>query len=210
MQKSTNNPRLDTYLKEKMVLSSFLKNAGLKKIPVISIETGRFLELACLAGKPGNILEIGCGTGFSTYFLVKNLKPKSSYIGIDLNRDRLRKAESFISGIFPGRRLTFIGGDALKITPGLSAKHDLVFIDAAKFEYPDYIKVVEKKLLPGAIVIADNIFYRNKIFNGDPGSHDAGSVGGIRRYIDHVTGSKQFKTEFFEVGDGLAVSEYMP
>ena len=121
----------------------------------------------------------------------------SPYIGIDLNRDRLRDGESFISGSFPGENLTFIAGNALKIIPRLSNDFDLVFIDGAKFEYPVYIKLIEKKLLPGAVVIADNIFYKNKIFSEDTGAHDAGSEAGIRGYIDHVTKSLPFRTEFF-------------
>ena len=100
MQKSIKDTLLDAYLKEKKILSSFLKNAGLKKIPVCGPETGRFLELIYLLKKPENILEIGCGNGFSTYFIVKHLSLRGTYIGIDQNRDRLRDGESFISGSF--------------------------------------------------------------------------------------------------------------
>ncbi len=96
------------------------------------------------------------------------------------------------------------------MTPGLLSKHGMVFIDAAKFEYPGYIESIEKKLLPGVVVIADNIFYKNKIFGEGRGGHDEGSIKDIRGYIDHVTGSLRFKTEFYEVGDGLSVSEYIP
>ena len=210
MQKSTNNPRLDSYLKEKKTLTRFLKQAGLRKIPVCGFQTGRFLEFACLLKKPVDILEIGCGNGFSTYFLVKHLGMEGRYTGIDLNVDRLREAENFISGIFHKRNLTFINGDALRIIPGLSCKYDMVFIDAAKFEYPGYIKSIEKILLPGAVVIADNIFYKNKIFSEHPGNHDARSIAGIRGYIDRIIESPRFKTDFFEVGGGISVSEYIP
>lgn len=223
MQKSNNNSRLDphqiqkpafdpqsdSFLDEKKILNRFLKLAGSKKIPVCGIDTGRFLELAVMLKKPGNILEIGCGIGFSTYFLVKHLSEKGSYTGIDLNRDRLRQAEIFISGAFPGKDLAFIAGNATKVIPGLQGKYDIVFIDAAKFEYPLYIKLIEKKLMAGAVVIADNVFYKNKAFSGDPGKHDAGSVDGIREYIGYLSKNEHFSTVFFEVGDGLGVSEYI-
>ncbi|GAG80682.1 unnamed protein product, partial [marine sediment metagenome] len=55
-------------------------------------------------------------------------------------------------------------GDALKLIPELQYNFDLVFIDAAKYEYPQYIKTLENKLESGALIIADNIFYKNKIF----------------------------------------------
>ena len=224
MQKSTNNSRLDPYqtktptttlqldsfLNEKKVLGQFLKLAVSKKIPVCGTDTGRFLELACIFKKPANILEIGCGIGFSTYFLVKHLSLKGAYTGIDMNGERLREAENFISGIFSGKNLAFMAGNAIKMIPGLTGRYDMVFIDASKFEYPLYIKIIKNKLLPGAIVIADNIFYKNKVFSGEAGAHDAGSVAGIRKYIDYISKNLGFRTVFFEVGDGLGISEYMP
>ena len=59
-----------------------------------------------------------------------------------------------------------------------------------------------KKLLPGVIVITDNIFYKNKIFSEDPGNHDAGSITGIRGYIGHITESPRFKTGFLKSAEG--------
>ena len=214
MQKSTNNPRiydtkLDSFLNEKKVLGQFLKLAGSKKIPVCGIDTGRFLELAVIAKKPVNILEIGCGNGFSTYFLVKHLGLNSAYTGIDLNRQRLQEARTFISGTFPGKELTFKAGNAVMMIPELPGKYDMVFIDAAKLEYPIYIKLIEKKLMAGALVIADNIFYKNQVFSKDSGTHDSGSVAGIRKYLSYLSKNPRFSTVFFETGDGLGVSEYM-
>lgn len=201
--------KLEHYMEEKRFLRSFEEKSRFLKIPVVSNETGSFLEFAVMILKPENILEIGCGNGFSTYFMVKNLQDRSSYTGIDLNGERLSYARSFIQERFSGKNIEFISGNALKIIPVLDKKFDFVFIDAAKFEYPGYIRTIVKKLETGATVIADNIFYGDKIFSSDPLEHDKRSVKGLKEYIKIVTSIKQdFSTSFFDIGDGLAVSIY--
>ncbi|HEY4663023.1 MAG TPA: hypothetical protein VIH07_05030, partial [Candidatus Humimicrobiaceae bacterium] len=92
--------------------------------------------------------------------------------------------------------------------PDLKDKFDLVFIDAAKYEYLLYIKAIENKLKPGAIVVADNIFYGDKIFKKEISKHDSKSVNGIKEYIDYVSSSRGFSSHFFDVGDGISITEF--
>lgn len=208
MQKSNSNNKIQDFVAEIKLLSGLQKKAALKKIPIIDITTGRFLELICILKDPKNILEIGCGNGFSSYFLFKNLK-NGSYTGIDLNRDRIKEAEKFISSTFPQKKFVFLAGNALKIIPGLKGRFDLVFIDAAKFEYPQYLKTLENKLAPGALITADNIFYNNKVFNNKVSKHDFKSVKGIREYISYINNSSNFVNYLFDIGDGISVTKFI-
>ena len=201
--------KLYLYLEEKKFLKGFEEKSRLQKIPVISVETGAFLEFAVLIKKPNKILEIGCGNGFSTYFLVKNLQSCSSYTGIDLNKDRLYSAESFIRERFKGIEMEFISGNALEVIVDLDEKFDLVFIDAAKFEYPGYLDIILKKLNKGALIIADNIFYNGKIFSKDSSKHNKKSIEGIKEYLKMLNSNNGIiKTDLIDIGDGLAISIY--
>lgn len=206
--KIVTNKKLEQHLLEIELLNSLKTKAEAKKIPIVDEVTGRFLEAICLVKKPEEILEIGCGCGYSTYFLVKNLQ-NGNYTGIDLNKERLKCAEDFIKKIFPHKKVSFLSGNAIKIIPVLEKKFEIVFIDAAKYEYPLYIKSLEGKLSKGALVIADNIFYQDKIFKKEIEKHDYNSVMGIIDYIDFVTTSKYFRTEFINIGDGISISEFL-
>ncbi len=208
MQWLNSNTEIKDLIAEKKLLRRLQKRADLKKIPIIDIAAGRLLELVCLLVRPKNILEIGCGTGFSTYFLVKNLK-NGSYTGIDLNQERVGEARKFIVSKFPGERIRFLTGNALKIIPDLKSKFDLIFIDAAKYEYPLYIKAIENKLKSGAIIIADNIFYSGKIFKKEINRHDSKSVNGIKEYINYISNSGCFCSHFIDIGDGISVTEFL-
>jgi predicted O-methyltransferase YrrM len=283
-------PRIKEYLGEADFLKKARADAESLKIPIVDDETGRFLELACYFLKPSKILEIGCGTGYSTYFLLKSILPglitgksvmrspiagesagdtdkavesvkrqidkafesvnsmykagqsavgkagnpkiQFSYTGIDLNRERLDQACSFIGSLINktikpchnGKRIKtiiecknfccsfeFIHGNAVKIMQAqqdTDEKYNLVFIDAAKYQYPCYLEAVKGKLNIGCAVIADNIFYDGKIFLEEILKHDANSVAGIQEYLRIITGEGVFETSLFNIGDGIALSIY--
>ncbi len=207
MQKLNSNKAIKNLIEEKKLLRRLQKKAELGKIPIIDITAGKFLEMICFSIQPKNILEIGCGTGFSSYFLIKNLKD-GSYTGIDLNRERIREAKKFIVNKFAEKKIQFLTGNALNIIPGLKSKFDLVFIDAAKYEYPLYLKAVKNKLKPGAMIIADNIFYGGKTFKKEINRHDLKSVKGIKEYIDHISNSNSFSSCFIDIGDGISITEF--
>jgi predicted O-methyltransferase YrrM len=283
--------KIEEYLEEEDFLKNARANAESLKIPIIDDETGRFLELASYLSKPSKILEIGCGTGYSTYFLLKSIltrlnedisgkcsirsvepdvhkdnalesfngkcktvessggsysaaqsvrisnkevisKIQFSYTGIDLNRERLGQACLFIGSLIEktirpclnGKRIKniiesenfhcsfeFIHGNAVKIIQAqqeTEEKYDLVFIDAAKYQYPCYLEAVRDKLNTGCPVIADNIFYDGKIFLEETLRHDANSVAGIQEYLRIIAGDSAFETSLFNIGDGIAISIY--
>lgn len=209
---------------EKEFLAKLRSEATSKKIPIIDDSVGFLLEAICLLKKPENTLEIGCGTGYSTYFLIKNLVNNSNYTGIDLNKERLETAQKFIkmqfnfkinkdksyqSSINGTNQVKFLHGNALKIIPTLDQKFDFVFIDAAKNEYPEYIRsLMDGKLSKNAVVIADNIFYSDKIFLTQVSKHDQNSVTGLREYIELITTCGYFENHFLNIGDGITLSFY--
>jgi len=54
------------------------------------------------------------------------------------------------------KTVTVIQGDALKTLPELEGEFDFLFLDALKRDYLKYLKAVEKRLKPGAVIVADN------------------------------------------------------
>jgi predicted O-methyltransferase YrrM len=194
-------------LSEKEHLEDLSKVSKENKVPIVDYEVGRLLETLVFIKNPKNILEIGCGEGYSSYFLVKNLK-KANFTAIDLNSKRLLKAEDFINVTFPKVDAKFYCGNALKIIPGLENKFDFVFIDAAKFEYPYYLEALIEKFEKNALIIADNIFCDEKIFSRFIKDHDKNSVEGLKKYIKLVQNKKVFDTRFIDLGDGVSISVF--
>jgi len=199
---------LNGILCEKEHLDELSRASKENKVPIVDYEVGRLLETMVFLKNPKNILEIGCGEGYSSYFLAKNLK-KANFTAIDLNKKRLSKAKEFINSTFPTLNTYFYPGNALDIIPSLESKFDFVFIDAAKFEYPFYLDALSEKLKKNALIIADNIFCDEKIFSRYIKEHDKNSVEGLKKYIKLVQNNKIFETKFIDLGDGIAISIYL-
>jgi predicted O-methyltransferase YrrM len=125
-----------------------------------------------------------------------------------MNKQRLKDARELIKNHFPGTNHSFLCGNALKLIPGLSAIYDLIFIDAAKFEYPLYLDAVQGKIKEGSIIIADDIFCHDNLFSSKPSRHFANSVEGIKQYLKSTGPGKGFDTTLLDIDDGLAVSIY--
>jgi len=198
---------LEYFFSEKKMLNKLEDISKKNKVPIISNDVGRLLETIIFIKQPEKILEIGCGEGYSTYYIVKNLK-KGFYTGIDLNKKRLQKAEIFISKNFSDISLEFIHGNVLNILLNMEKKFDFVFIDAAKYEYIDYIKSIVEKLNDNAIIVADNIFFSEKIFANFVKEHDRNSVSGIKQFIRFLSKSEFLQTIFLDIGDGISVSVF--
>ena len=83
-------------------------------------------------------------------------------------------------------------GDAKEVIPTLKGTFDLIFIDAEKREYIDYMRLVEKKIQKGSLVVADNVV----IFAEE-----------VKDYLEYVRSSGKYRSKFIPVGaDGLEVS----
>ncbi len=196
---------LRAFVEEKNSLIKIFQLSASRKIPVVEIEAGHMLAVISLICQPSEILEIGCGIGFSTYFILKNLK-KTSYTGIDLNSSRLLEAKSFIQSKFQELETDFITGNALKILPNIDKIFDLVFIDGAKYEYPNYFDKIITKTKKNSVIIADNILYKRKVLKEEIPERDNNSVSGIKKFIELVSDKKLFDTNIIDIGDGLSVS----
>ena len=71
--------------------------------------------------------------------------------------------------------------------------YDLVFIDAAKFEYALYLDALMKNIKKGTIIIADDIFCQERIFSKTPEKHFQNSVEGSKEIFDLDRPSKQIQ-----------------
>jgi predicted O-methyltransferase YrrM len=93
------------------------------------------------------------------------------------------------------KTVTCIEGDALKTLPTLEGKFDFVFIDAVKRDYLKYFKIIEPKLKPGAVIVADNVIR---------------SARAMRDFLDYIQESPKYDTVIIrasmEKKDGMSVS----
>ena len=129
---------------------------------------GRVLSMISKIFRPKNILELGTFTGYSSICLAEGLQEGGLLQSIDINEELREMVEKYIAkaGIIDSIKLHT--GNALQIIPQLSEMFDLVFIDADKVNYSAYYDLLIDKVVPGGILIADNVLWSGKIIEEKP------------------------------------------
>src|SRR4029079_17653523 len=128
------------------------------RIPIVDRDSGRVLRV--LAGGRRRIVEVGTAYGYSTLWMALGQPADGTIVTIDPDRERtdLARGGWRESGVWD-ERSTVVNApalDAIGSDPALAGPCDMVFIDALKPEYEGYLAALSDRLVPGALIAADN------------------------------------------------------
>ena len=124
---------------------------------------GRFLSFLSKSQRPRRILEIGTFTGYAALCLAEGLTDDGILYTIEANDELQPIIKKYFRQAPQAHQLHLIIGNALNIIPEFNELFDIVFIDAGKRDYPAYFDLVIDKVIPGGIIIADNILWSGKV-----------------------------------------------
>lgn len=124
----------------------------------VTADTGAALRLLAAAIDARAVVEIGTGCGVSGLWLLRGMRAGGILTTVDVEPEHQRLArEAFIGAGFPANRMRLIGGRALDVLPRLTdGGYDLVFCDAARREYADYLTEALRLLRPGGVLVVDD------------------------------------------------------
>jgi caffeoyl-CoA O-methyltransferase len=105
------------------------------------------------------VLELGTFTGYSALAMAENLPPGGEVITVDINEETVKLAKDFWKQSPHGHKIKSMMGSGLDIIPTLKGKFDLVFIDADKKNYIDYLKLTVPMLTHNGIIVIDNTLW---------------------------------------------------
>ncbi|MBK8565578.1 MAG: O-methyltransferase [Saprospiraceae bacterium] len=124
---------------------------------------GHLLALLTLLAKPKLALEIGTFTGYASLCIAKGLPEGGMLHTIEVNPELAFISTKYFEKTHFSNKITLHQGDAKQIIPNLGLYFDLVFMDAAKFDYPAYFDLLIDRLNPGGLLIADNVLWDGKV-----------------------------------------------
>ena len=172
----------------------------------IMLEDG--IEFLCDYIKKNNIkriLEIGTAIGYSAIKMA-SIDKDIKITTIERDKDRYSLALKNISDFKLEEQINVILDDALNVD--LSDKYDLIFIDAAKGQYINFFEKFKTNLNNNGVIISDNLSFHGLV-EGDWSTltrNVRGLVRKIKNYKDFLDENKEFKTDYYDVGDGIGVS----
>ena len=153
------------------------KQAGLPEIQISPIQ-GKFLQLLAATCNAHKILEIGALAGYSGIWLARALPAGGHLITLEVNPDHANVVQHSFERAGVGNRSEVRVGKALDLLPTLEreAPFDLVFIDADKPPYPQYLDWALRLTRPGSIIVADNCIRSGKAFGPAENADIAGII----------------------------------
>ncbi len=160
--------------------------AGLPAISVTPAQ-GKFLQLLAQSHGARTILELGTLGGYSTICLARALPPGGQLITLELDPKCASVARTNIARAGLAQVVEVRLGPAIDSLAHLAADgpgpFDLIFIDADKPSYPDYLPWALKLSRPGTLIIADNVVRDGGVI--DAGSGNSG-IQGVRRFNELI------------------------
>lgn len=175
-------------------------------IPIMEKEGIDFLTNYIKEHNIKRILEIGSAIGYSAIkcTLVDN---DITVTTIERDIERYNIAVKNIKKFNLSSRINIINDDAFNIN--LNEKYDLIFIDAAKAQYINFFEKFKDNLDKNGVIISDNLKFHGLVDGNDDNlsRNVKGLVRKLRLYIDFLQNNKEFKSTFYNVGDGVAISK---
>ncbi|MED5611677.1 O-methyltransferase [Pseudomonas sp. JH-2] len=132
----------------------------LKDLPLpVSRTTGALLYMLARSCQARSIVEFGTSFGISTLHLAAALRDNGGgrLIGSEFEPSKVQRARANLSAGGLADLVEIREGDALQtLARDLPERIDLLLLDGAKALYPEILALVESRLRPGALIVADN------------------------------------------------------
>ncbi len=163
---------------------------------------GAALRFIAAAVSARAVVEIGTGCGTSGIWLLRGMRRDGVLTSVDVDPEHQRLArKAFTEAGFAANRYRLIGGKAAGVLPRLTdGGYDIVFCDADKQSYPEYLAAAMRLLRPGGVVAFDNALWSGR--TADPSYTDT-ETAAIREVCDLVRQDEQLIPLLMPVGDGL-------
>ena len=187
------------------------KKAGLPAIDVSRLQ-GKFLDLLVRISGARSVLEIGTLGGYSTICLARALPEGGRVVTLEFDAHHAKTATENLRNAGVLDRVDIRVGRAIDSLPTLensgAAPFDLIFIDADKESYKEYLDWSLKLSRVGTVIVADNVVRDGKVVDAECGDP---MVRGVRRFTERLAAEPRLSTTVLQtVGakgyDGFALA----
>ncbi len=199
----------DTFHPEDEVLREIRERSAREGLPRIEVGTMDGLHLEILARSCGarRAIEIGTLGGYSGVCLLRGMGRGGFLHTFELDPRSAAVAQESVLRAGIAAQVRIHVGPALA---GLreverEAPFDLVFIDADKRGYPEYLSWAEQHLRVGGVVLADNAFAFGHVHDPAAAGEDAPAVPPLRAFAERLSGGGRFRATMIPTAEGLAL-----
>ena len=191
------------------LLDTIEKKAIEDGVPIIRSETAALLRSLTAALRPENILEIGTAVGYSALQMCQVMPANCHITTIEKYEKRIPEAKENFRKAGEESRITFLEGDADMWLKELKGKQfDLVFMDAAKGQYLNWLPLLLDMMPVGAVLISDNVLQDGDVVQSRFAVQRRNRTihSRMREYLYELKHMEEFETAVIPIGDGVTIS----
>jgi len=163
------------------VLEAALDAADQAGLPAIAVSPaqGKLLHLLARIQGARTVLELGTLAGYSTIWLARALPADGRLLTLEAEPRYAEVARSNLDRAGLTGLVEVVVGPALDTLPMVEGPFDLIFIDADKQTYPEYLEWAMRLSRPGTVIVGDNVVRAGAVADARPGDERA---AGARRF----------------------------
>ena len=190
------------------VLDQIEREALESYVPIIRKDMQSFLKLLLTMQKPMRILEVGTAVGFSAILMAEYAPEGCQVVTIENYDKRIPLAKQNFERAGKSDQITLLEGDATEVLKTLEEPFDMIFMDAAKGQYINFMSDVLRLLKKDGVLVSDNVLQDGDIIE----SHfiverrNRTIYKRMREYLYELTHRDDLVTSVLPVGDGITVS----
>ena len=180
--------------------------ASTNNVPIIELDSIKFIMKYIKLNKVKSILEIGAAIGYSAIKMA-SISDDIKVTTIERDSFRYNEAVKNIEYNNLNDRINIILGDALEVN--IEGSYDLIFIDAAKAQSIKFFEKYSPLLKDNGTIITDNINFHGLTFSDNPAPtrNLRQLTRKIKTYLEFLENNKEYDSKYINIGDGVIVSK---
>lgn len=212
MSSNINKDYIIEYIRSELPLSSGIllemeEYAEENRIPIIQPEVANYISMLLKMSKTETVFELGTAIGYSSIYMAKSMINCKRIITVEKQESLVEIALKNIEKAELSDKIEVKQGLLQEILPKIDGKFDMIFMDAAKSKYSEFLPYCLDALKVGGVLVSDNVLYRGMIATDSlVPKRQRTIVRNMREYLHDITHRTDLVTTILPLGDGLAIS----
>ena len=175
----------------------------------IGPEEGKILQLLIRMNYIETVVELGTLGGYSSIWMARALPADGHVYTIEKEPENAKLAQSFIDRSEVGHKISIVVGDGHEMIRTLDARgpFDMIFIDADKPGYTDYLDWAEKNIRKGGLIVGDNtLLFDAVVEDAPPAGTSAAAWNAMREFNTRLADPKKYHAAMLPTKEGMTVA----
>ncbi len=175
-------------------------------VPIAPRETAALVGMLARAAGARLVLEVGLAIGYSALHIARALPEFGKVISLERDMHMAAMARTYLERDPAGKKVEILLGDARLTLPELREIFDVIFIDADKSGYPEYLELGLARLRKSGVLVIDNLLMDGLVAEGRGDGHwSQESIDAARSVNRRLTDDPGLDFVLLPVGDGVGL-----